>query len=255
VGETPQLVSFPAGELTLRGYLYEPAGAGPFPAMIWNHGSERDPGSPGELGGFYTSAGYVLFAPHRHGHGLSPGEYALGVVPRGTRAEGIHAVIGLHENYLRDTIAAATWLSRLALVDPARMAMSGVSHGGIQTILAAEAGVGVAACVVFAPAAMGWEGNPELQERLERAVRKARAPMFLVQAENDYSLGPSEILGAELERKGEQNRVCVYPPYGPNHASGHGAFACHGMEVWGGDVYAYLAETLPADRHLDSPAC
>lgn len=242
MGETPQLVSFPAGELTLRGYLYEPEGAGPFPAIAWNHGSERDPGSHDELGRFYTSAGYVFFAPHRRGHGLSPGEYSLGVVPTGTRAEGIHALIELHEDYLRDTVAAATWLSGQAWVDPTRMAMSGVSHGGIQTILAAEADAGMAAYVPFAPAAMGWQGNPELQERLERGVQKARAPMFLLQAENDYSLGPSEILGAELERKGEPNRVRVYPPYGPDHASGHGAFACQGMAVWGADVCAFLAE-------------
>jgi carboxymethylenebutenolidase len=248
VGEIPQLVSFPAGELTLRGYLYEPEGGGPFPAMIWNHGSERDPGSPHELGRFYASAGYVCFCPHRHGHGLSPGEYALGVVPARTRAQGIHALIALHEDYVRDTVAAATWLSGQAFVDSTRLAMSGVSHGGIQTILAAEADAGMAAYVPFAPAAMGWRGNPELQERLLHAVSKARAPMFLLQAENDYSLGPSEILGAELERKGEPNRARVYPPYGPDHASGHGAFACRGMDVWGADVCAFLAGALAVPR-------
>jgi carboxymethylenebutenolidase len=256
VVETPHAVSFRAGNLTLHGFLYRPEGPGPFAAVIWNHGSERQPGSQDKLGMFYASAGYVCFCPHRHGHGLSPGEYALGAVPTGTREQGIHALIGLQEDYLRDTVAAATWLSGQAFVDPTRMAMSGVSHGAIQTILAAEADAGPAAYVPFAPAAIGWQGNPELQERLERAVRSARAPMFLLQAENDYSLGPSEILGAELERKGAPNLVRVYPPYGHDQASGHGAFARHGMDVWGADVCAFLDEALTAGRRrLDSRVC
>ncbi|MGC1582802.1 MAG: hypothetical protein WA766_15040, partial [Candidatus Acidiferrales bacterium] len=37
------------------------------------------------------------------------------------------------------------------------------------------------------PGAMSWR-NPALRERLERAVRNAKAPIFLAQAENDYSL-------------------------------------------------------------------
>ena len=239
-----RLVSFRSGELTLRGYLHRPEGAGPFPAVIWNHGSERRPGSFDELGGFYTSAGFVLFCPHRHGHGRSPGEYALGVVPKGSRAQSIRWLIELHEDYLADTLAAVSWLGRQPFVDPSRMAMSGVSHGAIQTILAAEVDAKTAAYVPFAPAAMGWRGNPELQDRLLRAVRKAPAPMFLLQAENDYSLGPSEILGAELERKGEPNRARVYPSYGQGNASGHGAFACRGMDLWGADVCAFLDKVL-----------
>ncbi len=55
-GQTPgELVSFQSGEFTLKGYLYKPKGFGPFPAMIWNHGSEKEPGFQPELAAFYTS--------------------------------------------------------------------------------------------------------------------------------------------------------------------------------------------------------
>jgi dienelactone hydrolase len=231
--------------LTLRGFVRRPAGVGPFPAIIWNHGSERLPSPQDELGSFYTSAGFVFLAPHRHGHGCSPGEYALANV-----TGGIESVIELQEGYLEDTLAAVRWLRDQPFVDSAQMAMSGVSHGGIQTLLAAEAEAGMRAYVPFAPAAMGWRGNPELQERLLRAVKAARAPMFLLQAENDYSLGPSEVLGKELKRKGEPNRARVYPAYGSAPESGHGEFARHGMDVWGGDVRAFLdgvLESSPTD--------
>ena len=34
-----EVVSFPSGSLTLHGALYKPEGTGPFPAVVYNHGS------------------------------------------------------------------------------------------------------------------------------------------------------------------------------------------------------------------------
>jgi carboxymethylenebutenolidase len=239
-------VTFPSGAATLGGYLYLPEGAGPFSAVLWNHGSEREPPACDELAAFYTAAGYVFFCPHRRGHGLSPGEYTFGVPPTGTRADAMGTLIRLHERYLADTLAAVEWLAEQSIVDEHRLVMSGVSHGGVQTILAAEADAGPAAYIPFGPSATGWEGNPELHEWLLQAVRKARPPMFLLQAENDHSLGPSELLGQELERKGSPNRARVYPPYGADRASGHGAFALRATDIWGADVCTFLDEALAA---------
>src|SRR5262245_53624914 len=61
----PALVSFPSRALTLKGFLYKPEGTGPFPAIIWNHGSEKLPGQQPDLARFYTSKGFVFFLPHR----------------------------------------------------------------------------------------------------------------------------------------------------------------------------------------------
>src|SRR5690242_17935674 len=45
----PELVTFPSSIGTLHGFLYRPAGDGPFPAIVFNHGSERLPGwKPGQ---------------------------------------------------------------------------------------------------------------------------------------------------------------------------------------------------------------
>jgi len=33
------IVAFPSGEITLHGVLYKPEGTGPFPAVVYNHGS------------------------------------------------------------------------------------------------------------------------------------------------------------------------------------------------------------------------
>jgi dienelactone hydrolase len=252
----PDLVSFPSGNLTLRGYLYRPRGTGPFPALSWNHGSEPDPGSADTIGEFYAAHGFVVLAPHRRGHGQSPGEHFMPGVAARARATSadptdhqrriIELVIELHEDHLQDTISAADWLRAQPFVDPSRMAMSGVSHGGIQTLLAAEANAAPGAYVPFAPAAMAWETSPALRERLQVAVRGASAPILLLQAKNDFSLGPSEVLGRELARKGDLSRARVYPPFGGTRHSGHGEFARTGMAVWGDDVLAFLGEVLSA---------
>lgn len=41
---TPELVSFAVDGATLHGWLYKPEGKGPFPAVIYNHGSDKVPG-------------------------------------------------------------------------------------------------------------------------------------------------------------------------------------------------------------------
>ena len=58
----------------LKGLLYKPEGEGPFPVMIFNHGS-----APGmwnnkafeQIAPRFTDRGWVLFAPYRRGQGLS----------------------------------------------------------------------------------------------------------------------------------------------------------------------------------------
>ena len=247
----PQLVSFPCAGAQLRGYLYLPEGEGPFAAMVFNHGSERDQDPRATLAGFYVERGLAFFAPHRRGHGDSPGEYAIGsmreeLIARGaqgsSREQLIARVIALHEEALRDTRAALRWLELHPAVNANRIFMSGASHGAVQALLAAEADLGARAYVAFAPAAAGWPGNPELHERLLRAVRGASRPIMLAQARNDFSLGPSEVLGTELNHKGAGSLARLYPAYGPTPEHGHAAFACEAVGVWGGDVAAFLTD-------------
>ena len=59
---------------------------------------------------------------------------------------------------------------------------------------------------------------------LKRAMLATTAPIFLIQAENDYNLGPSQYLGPVLDGKGGLNRHKLYPEFKPElgHKSGHG---------------------------------
>src|SRR5256712_13928311 len=69
-----ETVTFPSGEITLHGVLYKPEGTGPFPAVIYNHGSA--PGMMSKeafaaLGPVLASHGWVFFGPYRRWEGRS----------------------------------------------------------------------------------------------------------------------------------------------------------------------------------------
>src|SRR5580658_9957225 len=69
-----EVVSFRSGELTLQGMLYKPEGKGPFPAVVYNHGSAAGMASKEAfeaLGPVFAGHGWVFFGPFRRGQGLS----------------------------------------------------------------------------------------------------------------------------------------------------------------------------------------
>jgi len=66
------VVTFPSGGLILHGVLFKPEGAGPFPAVVYNHGSA--PGMLSKdafeaLGPVFAAHGWVFFGPYRRGQG------------------------------------------------------------------------------------------------------------------------------------------------------------------------------------------
>ena len=234
------LVSFPAGGGTLNGFLYVPAGSGPFPAILWNHGSERYPGAQPELAEFYTSHGFVFFLPHRRGQGRSPGLYIMDEIHS---HPGPYAAVQAQEDANDDVVAAFKWLRIQKEIDPNRIVISGCSFGGIQTLLIAKKGLGARAFVAFAPAAQSW-GNPALEQMLDDAVRKAKGPVFILQAKNDFSLQPTQVLGKIASARG--GRATIYPPFGKTNEDGHWKFATTqaGIAIWGDDVLHFIDESF-----------
>jgi dipeptidyl aminopeptidase/acylaminoacyl peptidase len=128
----PEEVVFPSGKLELHGLLWKPEGAGPFPAVLWNHGSQRLPGSQPPLAAFYTAHSYVFFVPHRRGQGRSPGDYIQDRIAQAPAGERAQRMLELQEADLDDVVAALDYLKRQPLVDPGRIAISGCSYGRIK---------------------------------------------------------------------------------------------------------------------------
>lgn len=240
----PQEVVFESAGRQLHGFLWKPDGLGPFPGIVWNHGSERFPGSQRVLAEFYTEHSYVFFVPHRRGQGRSQGEYIQDLVEEAPPYQRAERMVELQQAEVEDVVAALNYLRALPFVDATRIAMSGCSYGGIQTLLAGERDLSLKALVPFAPAAMSWDQNLPLQDLLVSAVDKAKAPIFLIQAENDYSLSPSRALSKEAKKKKKDFDSKIYPPFGKSHQDGHWAFCSSATDVWGNDVLAFLDANL-----------
>src|SRR5256712_7662975 len=70
-------VFYPSGNLRIQAYLYKPDGDGPFPVVIYNHGSrdgrERTSVPFHYVGKMLTQAGCVVLVPERRGYGESDG--------------------------------------------------------------------------------------------------------------------------------------------------------------------------------------
>jgi dienelactone hydrolase len=242
----PEEVVFPSAGRQLHGFLWKPAGPGPFRAIVWNHGSEKLPGSEPALATFYNAHSYVFFVPHRRGQGRSPGDYIQDQVAQAGPGERAQRVVDLLQSEVEDVIAGLNYLKSQPFVDPARIAISGCSYGGIETLLTGERDLGVKALVPFAPGAMSWEKNYPLQDALMRAADQAKAPVFLVQAENDYSLGPSHALSKEAAKKHKDFQSKIYPTFGKSEHDGHWGFCSTATDVWGADVLAFLDAQMKA---------
>jgi dienelactone hydrolase len=249
---TKTIVSFVSGPRTLKGYLYRPPGKGPFPAIIWNHGSEPKPTDQPDLGAHYTSMGYVFFVPHRRGQGLSPGPYIRDQISAfWETSDDAHAAaansVRLLEDQNADVVAALDWLKGQPFVDKSHIFMSGCSFGGIQTLLSAEKGLGLRGAIAFAPGAMSWDLT-ELADRLIEAAHNAKVPVFILQAGNDYSVQPCQVLGPIIGNHGGVSRAKIYPNFGDanDHRSGHMGFAikADGIERWANDVAEFMRACL-----------
>lgn len=248
-----ETVTFPSGDLTLHGVLYKPEGTGPFPAVVYNHGSA--PGMMSKdafaaLGPVFAGHGWVFFGPFRRGQGLSAsaGPYIGDQISAAEKAGGISAAAAtmirlLETDHLDDQLAGLAWLRKQSFVQPKRIAVAGTSFGGIETVLGVERG-GYCAGIDSAGGAQSWAQAPALQTLMTRAVRNAKAPIFFFQAANDFDLSPSKTLSTEMDKAGKPYQLKIYPPYGDSPGEGH-SFGYFASEVWSADVFQFLNQHCP----------
>jgi dipeptidyl aminopeptidase/acylaminoacyl peptidase len=253
-----ETVVVPSGKLRLKAFLWKPAGLGPFPAVLFCHGSGgadagHTAGLPiteaGEkLAPLFLKHGYAFMYLFRRGQGLSAdqGPFLQNILQREETTKGKEARQHLQfvlasTDHLDDVMAGLSFLKAAPAIDAKRVAIAGHSFGGQLTLLAAERDNTLRAAVAFAAAANSWERSSELRERLLTAVNKATAPIMLIHAANDYSTAPGYALASELERLHKPHLLKVYPPVGRTSEDGHN-FLYLASPRWEHDVFEFLDE-------------
>ena len=251
----PQVVTFPSG-LHLKAYLWTPPGPGPFPAVLFNHGSG---GATADvtagmqiteaadiLAPFFLKHGYAFLYPFRRGHGPSADQapFMQDVLRREEAAKGKAARQHLQftlltTEQLDDVMAALAFLKSAPRIDSHRIAVAGQSFGGQLTLLAAERDPTIRAAVTFAAAAGSWQWSPELRARILSALSKTNAAIMLTHAENDYGTIAGRDLADELERLHKPHLLKIYPAVGLTSDDGHGMLY-EDIPAWEDDVFKFL---------------
>jgi len=251
----PQVVEIPSGKLHLKGFLWKPTGPGPFPAVLFNHGSGTDAAHTAgmtltetaeKLAVPFVKHGYALLYPCRRGQGLSTDQapFMRDRLKHEEEAKGKEArqhlqFVLMNTEQLDDVLASLTLLKTVPGIDPRRIVVAGHSFGGQLTLLAAERDESIKAAVTFGAAADSWDRSAELRERLLTAVRNTHAPIMLIHAENDFSTVPGREMGAELKRLHKPHVLKIYPPVGHTADDGHNALY-EAIPMWEDDVFKFL---------------
>lgn len=240
----PREVKFMSDGRELVGYLYLPPGPGPFPCLLRNHGSGIQQGSLDvsrpESAALLMSWGIASFLPHRRGYGNSPGP--------AWRAEA-NAEFGTPEYDAQvssrldresdDILAALACVEKMPEIRKDHIGVMGSSFGGTTTLLAASKTNRFVCAIDFAGAAMNWDNTPRLRDLMLTAAKRVSVPLFLLQAENDYSIRPTKELAASLAGSATPVWSKIYPPYGFLPWEGH-LVESTGQHIWAPDVHRFL---------------
>jgi dienelactone hydrolase len=240
--------------------VFKPQGNGPFPTLIFHHGSTgngRNPQLftnayiPAELQGHFVGNGWVVALPSRRGRGGSEGTYDEGFNPDRTRGYTCDHFISLAgaDRALRDVDAVTKAIIELPVVDKTRVVVGGQSRGGILAVAyAAQKPELFKGVVNFVGGWMGT-GCPTAtsinQDLFKRAAASPLPSIWLYGADDPfYSISHSRSNFATFEAAGGKGEFVEYPK--PEHTSGHGIITR--SAIWSRDVDRYLQKQGLAAR-------
>jgi len=255
-------VRIPAGRYSLAATILRPEGAGPFGAVVLNHGT------PGSASGranesaellihsaaVFARRGYVVVMPLRRGFGATGGEFAEdpGTCANPDYRKGEHAAAD-------DVMAAYEYARALPYVDGQRMILAGQSAGGIVSMYTAGTRnpQGLLAVLSFAA---GRGGNPDFRpgvpcavepvaKLLESVGKNVKAPVLLHYAENDlyFNAQTSRHWYERFAASGARAEYVLQPAFGRD---GHYIFSeTLGVRYWLPAVEQFLGKHgIPFER-------
>ena len=250
-GVTGTVVRIPTPEtgpggarVSLEATLYRPAGAGPHPIVVFNHGSTGG-GTvapsvtlrPTRQAPFFVERGFAVLAPMRRGRGASDGTHGEyeGTCDPDVLGRGLARA-------LEDVDAAMAYLRTEPWADPTRVLIAGQSRGGLLAVAyAGERPGAVRGVINFAG---GWtsqgcdeRGRGFNQATFAAAGGRARVPMLWLYAEQDrfYSAPWIRRYHDGFAQAGGTGALQVFPAFG-----GDGHRLVDRVEIWSAPAAEFL---------------
>lgn len=250
--EIPMAVKgfFGESRLKLAATEYKPAGDGPFPVLVINHGTPRSPSDFAKMQDRYARQaelfarhGFLVINPMRRGYGKSDGPWAENYF---SCSKPDYVQAGLES--AKDISAALDYARALPYADAQHIVLLGKSAGGFGVLaLSSLNPAGVIGTINFA-GGRGSRGPDDvcneasLVDAFGRYASTTKVPMLWVYSENDHFFGPALAgrLLAAYQAKGVDVRFEGVPPYGDD---GHSFFEGRGnAAIWVPMVDQFLAK-------------
>jgi dienelactone hydrolase len=242
-------------EVELEVVLFTPPGPGPFPAVMFNHGSTGDGSDPSlftltwtseSVAQFFAARGWLTAFPQRRGRGASDGLYNEGFTANrsGYSCEATIALAGA-TRALADLDAAVDYLRGRADVDSTRVLAAGWSRGGILAVahVARRPEVYLGA-VNFVG---GWLGEgcgdyASVNRTLFVQGAAFQGPSIWLYATSDsfYSLDHSQANFTAFTTAGGQGTFEIF-----TRAAGlNGHFLVNDSALWGDELATWLGQVI-----------
>jgi pimeloyl-ACP methyl ester carboxylesterase len=255
-------VTIDGEQVKIATITYRPTGAGPFPTMIFHHGSTgsgTDPSrfsrtfDPGVLAYWFVSRGWAVVLPSRRGRGGSEGLYDEGFSRFRASGYTCDSELSLRgaDRALRDIDAITDSVLALPFVDRTRFVVGGNSRGGILSVAwAGKHPAGPRGVINFVGGWLG-EGCPTssaVNQQLFKLGAGFPRPTLWLYGDNDpyYSLSHSE---ANFEAFRQAGGKGAFHEIG--RGTGMSGHQIHVVDdVWSAIVAAYLRELGLPDTDL-----
>ena len=257
----PETVAVQSGTLRLNALLWRPAGPGPFPAIVFNHGTGAKPIDSAQaqtaarsgFGAPFQKHGYMLLSVFRRGQGLSRGQ-GTPIQDAIAAGGGLESEAGVHvlDSLLRteqvdDVLAGVAYLRSRPDVARDRVSVMGHSQGAMLAILAGARDSTLRTVIDFAGAEKGWS-SPAMRTLLTDATMTLCVPLLMVHAENGNP-APGRAMDEIMTQRGVPHRLVIYPPFGKTAEDAH-RLVLIASSLWEPDVFAFLDQYSrpPVDR-------
>ena len=198
-----QEVSFKNGAITLKGTLYLPKGEGPFPAVVFVHGSGPETRKNSKYSAkWLASIGYVALAYDKRGSGDSDGK---------EKDLNHFSFIDLAD----DVIAAVHFLSKKKEVDKSKIGLHAASQGGWVAPLAASK-TNLISFMIIKSASVCSVAEDRIFERAARLTKEGFSNADLMEVQEmqtvEAKTSPEEGTSDEFTRRFEQHKDKVWFP-------------------------------------------